>query len=184
MAFQKKCPLCSSKMSKVNGVLTCPDCGYNESFSHSSYTTSSSGETTSTTANTNAGGSSRSMYQNAGQTGGSQRPYEQYLNQSQGSNTASNKSFAEITAQRRAVYGDEKPKSSNRILLVCVALMIVFIAICVPVVSFFSLHHAIKTTHMNQKVKVKAQAQTGQDQAVILLMPTVPIKILHRKKPL
>ena len=143
MAFQKKCPLCSSKMSKVNGVLTCPDCGYNESFSRSSYTTSSSGETTSTTANTS--GSSRSMYQNvaSGQSGSQQnnqsnlRPYEQYLNQPQGGNTASNKSFAEITAQRRAVYGDEKPKSSNRILLVCVALMIVFIAICVPIVSFF-----------------------------------------------
>mgnify|MGYP006990165390 CR=1 FL=1 len=39
LLIQKKCPLCSAKMNKINGVLTCPDCGYNESFNRSSYTT-------------------------------------------------------------------------------------------------------------------------------------------------
>lgn len=143
MAFQKKCPLCSSKMSKVNGVLTCPDCGYNESFTHSSYTTSSSGET----INTNTSGSSRSYYQtaNSAQTGSPQnrqsnlRPYEQYLNQQQAGSPSSGQSFAEITAQRRAIYGDERPKSTNRILLVCLALIVLFIVILVPIViGFFS----------------------------------------------
>ena len=145
MAFQKKCPLCSSKMSKVNGVLTCPDCGYNESFGHSSYTTSSSGETTSTTATTNTSGSSRSFYQNSGsaQPGSPQnsqsnlRPYEQYLNQQQYGNTASGQSFAEITAQRRAVYGNEKNKSSSRILIACFALILVLIVVFVPILLRF-----------------------------------------------
>lgn len=142
MAFQKKCPLCSAKMSKVNGVLTCPDCGYNESFSHASYTTSASGETTGTTANTSE--SSRSIYQNQGlgQTGSTQnnqsnpRPYEQYLNQ-QNSGTSPTPSFAEITEKRRALYGDEKQKSTNGILVVCFVLIAVFLIILFLVVSSF-----------------------------------------------
>jgi len=148
MPFSKKCPLCSAKMTKVNGVLTCPDCGYSESFNRSSYTTSSSGETTPV----NTSESSRSQYQtsnsapanpygqnnNAGSQQSNLRPYEQYLNQSQANNNASGRSFAEITAQRRAVYGDEKPKSSNPILIVCLVAIIMFLIVLVPVVNFFS----------------------------------------------
>lgn len=145
MAFQKKCPLCSAKMSKVNGVLTCPDCGYNESFSHSSYTTSDSGETTSTAANTSQ--SSRSLYQNAQNSGsiqaggqqssqGSLRPYEQYLNQQNG-NAASAPSFAEITAKRQALYGNERKKSTSGILILCFVLIILFIIILFLVLSSF-----------------------------------------------
>lgn len=143
MAFQKKCPLCSAKMNKINGVLTCPDCGYNESFNRSSYTTSSSNATIS--ANTSE--SSRALYQTPAQSEGtaqnaygqsSLRPYEQYLNQQQ-ANNPSGQSFAEITAQRRALYGDERPNSSNRIILVCAILIVLFLVVLVPVViSFFS----------------------------------------------
>lgn len=141
MAFQKKCPLCSSKMSKVNGVLTCPDCGYNESFSHSSYTTSSSGETTSTAANTSA--SSRSFYQNSAQNAGQQnaqstlRPYEQYLNQQQASSPSSGQSFAEITAQRRAAYENNKSNSFARNILICIVLILICIGIFVPIALRF-----------------------------------------------
>lgn len=137
MAFQKKCPLCSAKMSKVDGVLTCPDCGYNESFTRSSYTTSSSEETTNTNANTS--GSSRSYYQSGGSGQSGLRPYEQYLNQQQNGSPSSSQSFAEITAQRRAAYGDERSKSTNRILLVCLVLFVIFILVLAPIViGFFS----------------------------------------------
>lgn len=51
MLSAKKCPMCGTKMSKVNGVLTCPICGYNESSHDSSYTTSDAGAIT---KNTNA----------------------------------------------------------------------------------------------------------------------------------
>ena len=137
MAFQKKCPLCSAKMSKVDGVLTCPDCGYNESFTRSSYTTSCSEETTNTNANTS--GSSRSYYQSGGSGQSGLRPYEQYLNQQQNGSPPSSQSFAEITAQRRAAYGDERSKSTNRILLVCLVLFVIFILVLAPIViGFFS----------------------------------------------
>lgn len=33
----KRCPLCSKKMVRVNGVLSCTDCGYNESFAQSGF---------------------------------------------------------------------------------------------------------------------------------------------------
>ncbi len=138
MAFQKKCPLCSAKMSKVNGVLTCPDCGYNESFGNSAYTTSSSGETVNTTAN--ASQSSRSFYQNAQAAQGTGqptiRPYEQYLNQQTGS-ASPTPSFEEITAKRRALYGDEKKKSSNGILIVCLVFIIAFVLVLFLVLSSF-----------------------------------------------
>lgn len=140
MPFAKKCPLCSAKMSKVNGVLTCPDCGYNESFSRSSYTTASTNTNPNMNTNAAAGGSSRAQYQSSGsaQAGASstgpfgqssQRPYEQYLNQQQGA--PAGQSFAEITAQRRAVYGNEKSKASNRVLVICLVLIIVFIGLFV-----------------------------------------------------
>lgn len=156
MAFQKKCPLCSSKMSKVNGVLTCPDCGYNESFGSSSYTASDSGETTSTAAN--AGQSSRSFYQNSSQTGSQQnsysnlRPYEQYLNRNPNNSSSPGPSFAEITSQRRAAYGDEKSKSFRRILFACVALIIVFFSMLVPIVAnFFGASHHKDSTYTSKK---------------------------------
>ncbi len=139
MPFQKKCPLCSAKMGKVNGVLTCPDCGYNESFGRSSYTTTSTG----TTADT--GESSRARYQSSNTGQGSTasgaasaqnlRPYEQYLNQQQ--YNASTPSFAEMTAQRRERYGDERPKSNSKILIICAALLIVFLTILIPLVMRF-----------------------------------------------
>ncbi|MDE7268492.1 MAG: hypothetical protein K2N89_13600 [Lachnospiraceae bacterium] len=153
-------------MSKVNGVLTCPICGYNESFHSSSYTTSDSGEITKNTnaststntsinTNTNIGTStsenSRSYYQtpdatlgspygqsnNAGSQQNNARPYQQYLNQPQTNNSSSGQSFAEITAQRRAVYGDEKRKTNNNALVICIALLVIFVGIFVPVVASF-----------------------------------------------
>ncbi|MBD5451629.1 MAG: leucine-rich repeat domain-containing protein [Lachnospiraceae bacterium] len=145
-------------MNKVNGVLTCPMCGYNESFHSSSYTTSDSGAitkntnaSTSTNISTNTSENSRSNYQTPGTTSGSPygqsnnagsqqsnvRPYQQYLNQPQTNNSSSGQSFAEITAQRRAVYGDEKRKTNNGALVICIALLVVFAGIFIPVIIRF-----------------------------------------------
>lgn len=144
MLFAKKCPLCSTKMEKVNGVLTCPMCGYNESFVNSAYTTTPSGETVSTNTNsgTDTSGSSRSIYQNAASTQSNLRPYEQYLNQQQTGNASSGKSFAEITAQRQAAYGKEKSDSSKTILIVCAVLAVAFILIFGSIIGiFFTVSH-------------------------------------------
>lgn len=144
MLFAKKCPLCSTKMEKVNGVLTCPMCGYNESFGNSSYMTTPSGETVSTNTNTSTdtSGSSRSIYQNAASGQSNSRPYEQYLNQQQAGNASSGKSFAEITAQRQAAYGKEKSDSSKTILIVCAVLAVAFILIFGSIIGiFFTVSH-------------------------------------------
>lgn len=156
MLFQKKCPLCSAKMVKVNGVLTCQDCGYNESFNRSSYTTTDSGETTrntDTNTSTNSVESSRSYYQNSNSTSANPyaqnntRPYEQYMNQSQtnnnNANSTSGRSFADITAQRRAVYGDEKPKSTNPVLVIIPIVLVIMFIVAIPAVGFFaaSMYH-------------------------------------------
>lgn len=176
MRFAKKCPLCSTKMSAVNGVLTCPICGYNESFHSSSYTTSDSGEitkntNTSTNANTSAtvdtSENSRSYYKIPDQTPNAApespygqnsnacsqpstiRPYQQYLNQPQTDNSAPGQSFAEITAQRRAVYGDEKPKQRNSAIVICCALLIVFALTFIPIVirTFTSEQNSASSSH-------------------------------------
>lgn len=144
MLFAKKCPLCSTKMEKVNGVLTCPMCGYNESFGNSSYMTTPSGETVSTNTNTSTdtSGSSRSIYQNAASGQSNSRPYEQYLNQQQAGNVSSGKSFAEITAQRQAAYGKETSDSSKTILIVCAVLAVAFILIFGSIIGiFFTVSH-------------------------------------------
>lgn len=144
MLFAKKCPLCSTKMEKVNGVLTCPMCGYNESFGNSSYMTTPSGETVSTNTNTSTdtSGSSRSIYQNAASSQSNSRPYEQYLNQQQAGNASSGKSFAEITAQRQAAYGKETSDSSKTILIVCAVLAVAFILIFGSIIGiFFTVSH-------------------------------------------
>ena len=99
MLFAKKCPMCSTKMSKINGVLTCPICGYSESSHSSPYITSGSGEitkntkastSTNTNTSTNTSENSRSYKQtpdatsgspqssNAGSQQSNTRPYRQY----------------------------------------------------------------------------------------------------------
>lgn len=154
MLFPKKCPLCSAKMHTVNGVLTCPDCGYNESFGNSSYTTSDSGAS----AGTNE--SSRSYYQTSGSTPenpygqNNLRPYEQYLNQQQSGNSAPAQSFAEITAQNRAAYEDKKLKSLGRAVLICIVLILVLIAIFVPVtLRFFNSSRHEDSTYASKSDK-------------------------------
>lgn len=37
MSARKKCPLCNRKLAEVNGVYTCPDCGYRDPQSGASY---------------------------------------------------------------------------------------------------------------------------------------------------
>lgn len=39
MSAKKKCPLCSKKLVEVNGIPTCPDCGYREPGTSSGYST-------------------------------------------------------------------------------------------------------------------------------------------------
>lgn len=39
MSAKKKCPLCSRKLVEVNGIPTCPDCGYREPGSSAGYST-------------------------------------------------------------------------------------------------------------------------------------------------
>lgn len=177
MLFAKKCPLCSAKMSKVNGVLTCPLCGYNESFHSSSYTTSDSGEitrntNTSTNSNinigTNTSENSRSIYQNADSQNSQSnlRPYEQYLNQhptdNAYGNTSSGKSFAEITAQRQATYGNEKPNTFLRNFLISLALILIFIGIFVPItLRFFTSPRHKDYTHDSESYYPNAANRAG-----------------------
>lgn len=158
MLFAKKCPLCSAKMTTVNGVLTCPDCGYKESFHNSSYTTSDSAAAANTHTNTSE--NSRSYYQTPNAASGSPhgqsnlRPYEQYLNQQQNGNSTSGQSFAEITAQNRAAYEDKKLKSLSRAVLICIALILVFIAIFVPItLRFFNSSRHEDSTYASKKDK-------------------------------
>ena len=92
MLFAKKCPMCSTKMSKINGILTCPICGYSESSHGSSDTTSNSGANTkNTNANTSIN-TSESPYEQSSNTDNQQsnvRPYRQYPNRPRTNNNAS-----------------------------------------------------------------------------------------------
>lgn len=128
MLFAKKCPLCSSKMRKTDGVLTCPDCGYKESFSQSSYTGNASRQSV--------------YYQSPPRTDSTPQTSRTYY-QSGRSNPAPSPtpSFDEIVAQRKAVYGDEKKKTKKNVLIGCV--LTFFILIFIPIIYLFC-HSAYK----------------------------------------
>lgn len=115
MLFAKKCPLCSSKMSKIDGVLTCSDCGYKESFSHSGI---------------NTGSQQKSVYYQSPSTETSRAYYQSDNNRN---NTTASPSFAEITAQRKATHGDEKRKSKGGTAAV---FLIIFFLILILILIF------------------------------------------------
>lgn len=139
MLFAKKCPLCSSKMSKINGVLTCPDCGYKDSFGQSSYTGSAPQQSVYYQSPSRTSPAQQSSYH---QTSGNQTSRAYYQSGSGNSNTPPALSFDEIIAQRKAVYGDEKAKPKKHRLIGC--MIALFILIAIPILISLSYPHGTK----------------------------------------
>ncbi|MBD5470982.1 MAG: leucine-rich repeat domain-containing protein [Lachnospiraceae bacterium] len=123
-------------MSKVNGILTCPICGYNESSHGSSDTTSDSGEitkntnagtSTNTNIGTNTSENSRSYNQTPDTTSGS--PYEQ------NSNTDSQQNNAKLHRQY-----PKQPRTSKNASGIRIVVLIIFACIFVPAIAWFFAH--------------------------------------------
>jgi len=99
-AGSKKCPLCNRKLVDVNGVPTCPDCGYRDPQSaKSSYNSTSA-------YGGNGSGQYTSSASQAGSSGtqGTQNPYARAAGESAGNY------YNQGTQQRTAGYGANIPQ--------------------------------------------------------------------------
>ena len=140
MLFAKKCPMCGTKMSKVNGVLTCPICGYNESSHGSSDITSDSGANT---KNTNAGTSTSTGTNTNTSTNTSEnsRSYNQTPDTISGSpyGQSSNAGSQQSNARPYRQYPN-RPRTNNNAPGICIVLLIIFAGIFIPAIAWFFAH--------------------------------------------